>query len=330
MNLSKGIHFKVLRWKNFLSTGNMWTEVFLDKSSNTLIIGMNGAGKSTLLDALTFVLFGKSFRGINKPSLVNTINEKDCIVEVEFRIGNKEYKIERGISPNVFNIYLNGTLVNQDAKNTDYQVVLEKQILKFNYKAFTQIVILGSSSFVPFMQLPALDRRAIIEDLLDIEIFSSMNNIVKSQLKEYIAELDSTKIKLEATLSKIELQKKYVEEAKKNNTLVIEQTKQQYADDEAQVNKLMAEAELVNKHIVQLLKQVEDEESVKKRLKTMEGYYHRIDMKKAKQEKDYEFYAVNDSCQTCLQVIQEEFKANKIKNAERNQRIQRSTQLYGR
>ena len=212
------IYFKKLRWKNLLSTGNHFTEIQLDKSPNTLVIGTNGAGKSTMLDALTFALFGKPFRNINKPKLINTINDRECVVEVEFRIGAKEYKIERGMKPAIFNIYCDGTLVNQDAKATDYQEVLETQILKFNYKAFTQIVILGSSSFVPFMQLPAADRRAIIEELLDIKIFSHMNVIVKGKLNDIKTILQDTKTKLDATISKIDLQKKYVEEAKRNSS----------------------------------------------------------------------------------------------------------------
>jgi DNA repair exonuclease SbcCD ATPase subunit len=169
------IVFKKVRYKNFVSTGNYFTEIDFQKSSNTLIVGSNGAGKSTMLDALCFALFGKAFRSINKPQLINSINQKDCITECEFDIGNKKYKIVRGIKPNIFEIYQDGDLVNQDAASRDYQEYLEKFILKLNYKSFTQIVILGSASFVPFMQLSANDRRSIIEDLLDIQIFSTMN-----------------------------------------------------------------------------------------------------------------------------------------------------------
>ena len=176
------IIFSKCRWKNFLSTGNSFTEIDLTRSTNTLTVGHNGAGKSSILDALTFGLFGKPFRKINKPQLVNSINNANTVVEIEFSIGKKQYKIIRGIKPNVFEIYCDSILVNQDAKVKDYQEHLEKFILKLNYKSFTQVVILGSASFVPFMQLSPADRRSIIEDLLDIQIFSSMNTIVKNRI----------------------------------------------------------------------------------------------------------------------------------------------------
>ena len=176
------IIFRYVRWKNLLSTGNYFTEIKLNNNTNTLVVGENGSGKSTMLDALCFGLFGKAFRNVNKPNLLNSINSKDCIVEVEFNTNNKSYKIVRGIKPNVFEIYCDGELLNQDAAARDYQEYLEKFILKLNYKSFTQIVILGSASFVPFMQLSASDRRAIIEDLLDIQIFSTMNGILREKL----------------------------------------------------------------------------------------------------------------------------------------------------
>ena len=176
------ILFRYVRWKNLLSTGNYFTEINLSNNSNTLIVGENGSGKSTMLDALCFGLFGKPFRDINKPQLLNSINNKDCVVEIEFDTGNKSYKIVRGIKPNIFEIYCNGELINQEAASRDYQEYLEKFILKLNYKSFTQIVILGSASFTPFMQLKSGDRREIIEDLLDIQIFSTMNGLVKDRL----------------------------------------------------------------------------------------------------------------------------------------------------
>ena len=216
------IFFNKLRWKNFLSTGNAFTEIKLDKSPNTLIVGTNGAGKSTMLDALTFALFGKPFRNINKPTLINSINEKECVVEVEFRIVNKHYKIVRGIKPNKFEIYCEGELVNQEAASSDYQEYLEENILKFNHKAFTQIVILGSSSFIPFMQLSSNDRRTIIEDLLGINIFSSMNIVVKEKTSLLKSKISELKAMIESTISKIELQKKYVQDAQKNNQDFIE------------------------------------------------------------------------------------------------------------
>ena len=172
------IHFKKVRWRNFLSTGNAYTEMQLDERPTTLIVGENGSGKSTLLDAICFALFSKPYRNINKPQLVNTINGKNCVVEIEFFIGNKTYKIIRGIKPAIFEIWVDGNLINQDAASRDYQKYLEENILKLNYKSFTQIVILGSASFTPFMQLPAAARREVIEDILDIKIFTSMNQVL--------------------------------------------------------------------------------------------------------------------------------------------------------
>ena len=177
------IHFTKIRWRNFLSTGNSFTEIQLDRSTTTLIVGENGFGKSTVLDSLCFALFGRAFRNVNKPALVNSINKKNCLVEVEFKTGNKEYKVCRGIKPSIFSIYCNGELINQDAATKDYQLVLEEQILKFNYKAFTQIVILSSAEFVSFMQLNPSEKREIVENLLDISIFSKMNSILKERFK---------------------------------------------------------------------------------------------------------------------------------------------------
>ena len=178
------ILFKTIRWKNFLSTGNQWTTINFENSATTLIIGTNGAGKSTVLDALTFVLFNKPFRKINKPQLVNSTNEKDCRVEIDFNVGTREYRVVRGIKPSIFEIYIDGKMMNQDAAAADQQKYLENNILKLNYKSFTQIVILGSSTFVPFMQLPAAGRREVIEDILDIRIFSAMNAVVKDKIRQ--------------------------------------------------------------------------------------------------------------------------------------------------
>ena len=220
------IVFHTIRWKNFLATGNHFTEIPLDGFPDTLIIGENGAGKSTVLDALTFALFNKPYRNINKPQIVNSINGKACLVELEFTIGSKNYMVRRGIKPNVFEIHMNGSLVNQDSKARDYQDMLERQILKMNYKSFTQIVILGSSSFTPFMQLPAADRRAVIEDLLDIQIFSSMNGIVKERLNTIKTQLNELKIRVEATKEKIVLHKKHIEELNRNTKELIKGTAQ--------------------------------------------------------------------------------------------------------
>ena len=199
------IQFKNIRWKNFLSTGNQFTEVLLNKSSRTLIVGENGAGKSTILDALTFGLFGKPFRSINKAQLINSVNQSGTLVEIEFSIGNKSYLVRRGIKKNIFEIYLNGELLDQDAKVKDYQEQLEKMILKLNYKSFTQIVILGSSSFIPFMQLRAADRRAIIEDLLDIEVFGVMNQLLRIRIAQNKDNMGIIDIELRSEKQKKEL-----------------------------------------------------------------------------------------------------------------------------
>ena len=215
------ITFHTIRWKNFLSTGNVMTEIKLDSHQNTLIVGENGAGKSTILDALTFALFGKPYRNINKPLIVNSINGKECLVELEFSANAKRYLVRRGIKPNTFEIWFNGTMLHQDARAKDYQDMLERMILKMNYKSFTQIVILGTASFTPFMQLKASDRREVIEDLLDIQIFSNMNAVVKDRLAVINTQMGGDKIRLEAVKEKIVLHKKDLEELKRYNQEMI-------------------------------------------------------------------------------------------------------------
>ena len=217
------IHFKYVRWRNFLSTGNNFTEIQLDRNSTTLIIGENGAGKSTILDALCFGLFGKPFRNINKPQLLNSVNGSACVVEVEFNIGKKEVKVVRGIKPNVFEIYVNGKLYNQDANSRDYQKYLEQQILKLNYRSFTQVVILGSSTFIPFMQLKARHRREVVEEILDIQIFSLMNMILKQKLKTIDADYRELDYKESLTSEKLKLKKKYIQDIQDNRRKLIEE-----------------------------------------------------------------------------------------------------------
>jgi DNA repair exonuclease SbcCD ATPase subunit len=297
------IQFKKLKWKNFLSTGNSYTEISLDKSPNTLIVGTNGAGKSTMLDALTFALFGKPFRNINKPTLVNSINNKECEVVVEFKIGSKNYKVIRGIKPTKFEIYLDGDLINQDAASKDYQEVLEDQILKFNYKAFTQIVILGSSSFVPFMQLPAADRRTIIEDLLDINVFSSMNVIVKERVSTIKQKAIDLKNQIDSIMSKIELQKKFIDDAKKNNEEQIKKKQEEYVEHTTQIEKLTKDSKLVQKHIDAMLKKVVDENDVKSKQKKLSQFEGKIESNISKVKKEIEFYSSNNTCPTCDQTI---------------------------
>ena len=205
------IRFKTIRWKNFLSTGNQWTELNFEKNDTTLIIGTNGAGKSTVLDALTFSLFNKPFRKINKPQLINSTNEKDCRVEIDFEVGTREFKVVRGIKPAIFEIWADGKMMNQDAAAADQQKYLENNILKLNYKSFTQIVILGSAGFTPFMQLSAQNRREVIEDLLDIRIFSSMNGIIKDKIRQNREDVKLLSLKKDNLSDKVDMQKGFID-----------------------------------------------------------------------------------------------------------------------
>lgn len=306
------IKFKKIRWKNLLSTGNTFTEIQLDRSPNTLIIGKNGAGKSTILDALCFGLFGKPFRKINKPNLLNSINGQQCVVEVEFSIGKKDYKIIRGIKPNLFEIHCNGLLLNQDAAAKDYQDVLEKQILKLNYKSFTQVVILGSASFVPFMQLSASDRRTIIEDLLDIQIFSTMNGLVKEKLS--IHKESSTKIKydMELTAEKIKLQKESIEEHKKHNDDEIKKKMFEVDESQKQSIKLQDDIDLIQKHIDVLNKKIADKLITENKSKKLLQLESKLESKLKKLEKEEKFYEENHICPTCEQSIADSHRHQRV------------------
>jgi DNA repair exonuclease SbcCD ATPase subunit len=307
------ILFQKIRWKNFLSTGAHFTEINFTKSNNTLIIGHNGAGKSTVLDALCFGLFGKPFRKINKPQLVNSINTKDCVVEVFFNIGQKQYKIVRGIKPNTFEIHINDVLLNQDAAAKDYQEILEKQILKLNYKSFTQVVILGSASFVPFMQLSANDRRTIIEDLLDIQIFSSMNSVVKEKLSEFKEDITKAKYGISLTEEKINLQLQNIEEHKKHNDDEIAKILAEIGKSKEQHNKLRNDIELINKHVTVLNSKIGNKkEKLEKKSKGLFQVKGKIENNIKKNEKDIEFYQHNDNCPTCKQSIESQFKEQQV------------------
>ena len=317
------IHFHTIRWKNILSTGASFTEIKLDKSPNTLVVGHNGAGKSTLLDALCFVLFGKPFRKINKPNLLNSINQANGVVEVEFSIGKKEYKVIRGIKPNVFEIYCNGVLLNQDAASKDYQEVLEKSILKLNMKSFTQVVILGSASFTPFMQLSPGDRRLIIEDLLDIQIFSSMNGLVKEKLSEIKESNTKVKYDLELTAEKIKLQKDAIEEHKKHNEGEIEKKRREIANSEVQIANTNRDIGLIQKHIDVLQKKIEDKLSVEKKSKKLIQLESKIETNIKKVEKEIKFYEENHSCPTCEQDIEPEFRDRQIEERKSKESTQR-------
>lgn len=306
------IVFKIIRWKNILSTGNIFTEVELNKESNVLIVGENGAGKSTILDAITFALFGKPYRNINKPQIVNSVNGKDCLVELEFTIGDKGYAIRRGIKPGVFEVYIDGTLVDQSSTAKDYQDMLEKTILKMNYKSFTQIVILGSASFTPFMQLTPNDRRQVIEDLLDIQIFSNMNQVVKekvSSLKNLVNEL---KIKIESTKEKIELHKNHIESLKKNNKELLDRKESEFANNAAEVTRLQEENATTEEQVSALMEQIEQIGAPAKKQKVLTSYQAKIEANKSKVEKEIEFFSTNENCPTCRQAIEEGVKEETI------------------
>lgn len=312
------IKFEKLRWKNILSTGNAFTEIDLLRSENTLIIGHNGAGKSTILDAICFALFGKPFRKINKMNLLNSINQSNGMVEVEFSIGTKQYKIVRGIKPNIFEIYCNGMLVNQDAKVKDYQEQLEKFILKINYKSFTQVVILGSASFVPFMQLSPGDRRTIIEDLLDINIFSSMNSIVKEKMS-YIKDTSTkNKYSMELTSEKIKLQKQNIEEHKQHSADEIEKKRNDVIVSEKQIEQINNDIELIQKHVQSLLKMISDEKSINIKSSKLVHLESKMESKLKKINKDINFYHDNDECPTCRQNINGDFKESELNNLSTN------------
>jgi DNA repair exonuclease SbcCD ATPase subunit len=317
------IIFQKVRWKNFLSTGNSFTEIDFQRSPNTLIIGNNGAGKSTILDALCFGLFGKPFRKINKPQLLNSINQQACVVEIELSIGKKQYKIIRGIKPNVFEVYCNDKLVDQDAKAKDYQEHLEKFILKLNYKSFTQVVILGSASFVPFMQLSPADRRLIIEDLLDINIFSSMNGIVKERMSGIKDENTKNKYEMDLTSERINFQKQSIEEHKNRNDEEIEKKKKEIASSIDQTFTLQRDVELIQKHINVLQKKVEDKISVEKKSKKLLQLESKIETNIKKNEKDIAFYEEHDNCPTCKQTIDGEFKREQVEERKSKVNTQR-------
>ena len=308
------IIFRAVRWKNLLSTGNYFTEIKLDSNANTLVVGENGSGKSTMLDALCFGLFGKAFRNVNKPQLINSINGKDCVVEIELDCNNKSYKIIRGIKPNVFEIYQNGDLLNQDAAIRDYQEYLEKFILKMNYKSFTQIVILGSASFVPFMQLSASDRRNIIEDLLDIQIFSTMNSLVKDKLSTNKDATGTKKYDIDLTKQKYDLEKKHVDELKQNNDDKVKEYESEILNSNQTIQALHAEianaSGQVELYSTDVALQTETEVKVKK-LGKLES---QIESNLSKFQKDISFFQHNDDCPTCRQSIASEFKEGQIQS----------------
>jgi DNA repair exonuclease SbcCD ATPase subunit len=306
------IIFKKIKYRNFISSGNYFTEIELNRTQNTLIVGKNGSGKSTVLDSLCFVLFGKAFRNINKPALINSINQKDCVVEVEFDIGNKEYRIIRGIKPNIFEIYLNGSLLNQSAAIKDYQEYLEKVILKLNYKSFTQIVILGSASFVPFMQLSASDRRAIIEDLLDIQIFTSMNSILKEKFTANKENYSDNKHEIEFANQSYSLQEKHIAELKKNNEEEIVKYQKEIETTNINIKDQLKNCEKLTERISELQKEIVEKDSIKNKINNLNQLETQIETNLRKIKKDIKFFENSDDCPTCRQPIHEDFKSNQL------------------
>ena len=310
------ILFEKVRWKNFLSTGNQFTEIDFLKHSTNLIIGTNGAGKSTVLDALTFSLFGKSFRKINKPQLINSVNEKDCVVEVEFTINGTQWKIQRGIKPAIFKIWRDDNLLDQSAAANDQQKWLEQNVLKMNYKSFTQIVILGSSTFVPFMQLTPGNRREVIEDLLDIRIFSSMNNVIKEKIRSVKETVKVLELKKESLLEKVQMQENFIEELENRGKKNIEDKETKIGQLLVEENEYMGANEELERELKQLNQDLEKHSGATERLRTLGNLKGKISTKVSSITKEHKFFTQNTVCPTCNQDIEETFRINRINDAQ--------------
>ena len=306
------IHFKSVRFKNMLSTGNAYTEISLDKNKSTLIVGENGAGKSTMLDAISFALYGKAFRNINKKQLLNSINQKDLLVELAFNIGSKQYLIKRGIKPNIFEIWCDGALLNQDAAARDYQTYLEENILKLNYKSFGQVVVLGSSTFVPFMQLKASERRAVIEDLLDIQIFTVMNTLLKERVSTNKEEIQEIKYQIDLLQNRIETSKEHNESIRELKEGEVQKLKDKMKEQIALIEEEQSAVDALMQEIAGLVDSVSDKASVKKRLQELDKIDAQLVTKRNKLIKDIQFYENHDNCPTCRQGIEHEFKEETV------------------
>ena len=302
------IRFKTVRWKNFLSTGNTFTEIELTRNPSTLIIGENGSGKSTILDALCFGLFGKPFRTINKPQLINSINGSGLLVEVEFTVGSRNYKVVRGIKPNIFEIYNNNKPLNQEANVRDYQKILEQQILKLNYQSFTQVVILGSSTFIPFMQLKARHRREVVEEILDIQIFSLMNMLLKIKLKDLQEELVSTDNRYELTTEKISLQENYIDDLKKNKDKLIKTKKESIENNTNVIQSRTSDREELENANATFLEQIKDQQQVEQKETKLKDFRATLAEKHKSHSSMLDFFDNNADCPTCQQHIDEMFK----------------------
>ena len=310
------IIFKKIRWKNFLSTGNQFTEMDFQKNQTNLIVGTNGAGKSTVLDALTFVLFNRPFRKINKPQLPNSTNEKDCLVEIEFSVNSREYLVRRGIKPNVFDIEVNGKQLHKEADDRANQKILEENILKVNYKSFTQIVILGSSNFVPFMQLTTVNRREVIEDLLDIRIFSSMNNLIKEKIRQQKEQIKSLDLKKESLKDKVQMQKNFIEQLENRGKDNINSNKKKITNLIAEVDAYMLQNSTTEESIFGYTKEQEEVIGATDKLRKLGNLKGKISQKVSTITKEHKFFTENTVCPTCTQTIEEEFRLNRITDAQ--------------
>ena len=308
--------FHKIRYKNFLSSGNQFTEIDFEKNHTNLIIGTNGAGKSTVLDALTFALFNKPFRKINKPQLVNTTNEKDCLVEIEFSTNSRDYLVRRGIKPNVFDIEVNGQPLHKEADDRANQRILEENILKVNYKSFTQIVILGSSTFVPFMQLPTAHRREVIEDLLDIRIFSVMNNLIKDRIRTQKDQVKSLELRKENLKEKMKMQQNFIEELENRGNANINANKEKIANLDKEVGVYMIENSNTEEEIIKYTKEQEEVVGSGDKLVKLNNLKGKISQKVLTITKEHKFFAENTVCPTCTQTIEEEFRLNRITDAQ--------------
>ena len=310
------ILFETIRWKNFLSTGNQFSEIQFNKHGSTLITGSNGAGKSTVLDALTFGLFGKPFRKINKAQLINSVNEKDAKVEVEFSISSTQWKVVRCIKPNVFEIHRDGKCLDQFANANDQQKWLEQNVLKMNYKSFTQIVILGSTNFVPFMQLTNTHRREVIEDLLDIKIFTSMNNVIKEKIRSVKEEVNVLTLKKESLNDKVAMQNKFIEEIENRNKESIVDNKRKIDSLFGEADNYVKENEELENNVFDLTKELESVSGATDKLRKLGNLKGKISQKVSTITKEHKFFTEHTVCPTCTQEIEEDFRINKINDAQ--------------
>jgi DNA repair exonuclease SbcCD ATPase subunit len=308
--------FHKIRYKNFLSSGNQFTEIDFEKNHTNLIIGTNGAGKSTLLDALTFALFNKPFRKINKPQLINTTNEKDCLVEIEFSVNNRDYLVRRGIKPNVFDIEVNGEALHKEADDRANQRILEENILRVNYKSFTQVVILGSSTFVPFMQLPTAHRREVIEDLLDIRIFSAMNNLIKDRIREKKEQVKSLQLRKENLKEKMKMQQNFIDELENRGNANINANKEKIAKLDGEVGIHLTENAKIEEDVFKYTKEQEEVVGAGDKLVKLNNLKGKISQKVSAISKEHKFFTENTVCPTCTQTIEEEFRLNRIEDAQ--------------